>query len=427
MSTTNKRIQKGWMILVVCMLIQAIPYCIAANIQPLFISSVIAEHGFSLTGFSLIFTIGSIVSAVVGPFIGSLFRKVHLKIMYTVGAVLCGGGFILFSMCDTLPKFYAVAAIVNTGAAIISSIGVPLLINSWFDGNIRGKALGLAFAGGSFGNIFMQQLVIRSIAGNGTSNTYFTFGVVSLAVSLVIGLFLVKMPKDESEIVKGNNKDVEAVENNTEEVDISYTLKEAQSTKYFWMIAVGFLFVGLYVSAYSVQHANYFQSELKLTASAIGLTGSIFAICSLFGTIIGGILFDKLGVVKTLLISAIAVAASGVSIVLAGTNPIFAHLFSAVKGLATFIYMMAPAYLVGEYFGKKEYGSILGMVQLIFAVGFSSGSVLFGVLVSIFGYNTTWMIILGFVVMAFFLLITASKGMIKLNKERQENMAKMSA
>ncbi|WP_254556768.1 hypothetical protein, partial [Salmonella enterica] len=83
----------------------------------------------------------------------------------------------------------------------------------------------------------------RSIAGNGTSNTYFTFGVVSLAVSLVIGLFLVKMPKDESEIVKGNNKDVEAVENNTEEVDISYTLKEAQGIKYFWMIAVGFLFV----------------------------------------------------------------------------------------------------------------------------------------------------------------------------------------
>ena len=219
----------------------------------------------------------------------------------------------------------------------------------------------------------MQQLVIRSIAGNGTSNTYFTFGVVSLAVSLVIGLFLVKMPKDESEVVTGNNKDVEAVENNTEEVDISYTLKEAQGIKYFWMIAVGFLFVGLYVSAYSVQHANYFQSELKLTASAIGLTGSIFAVCSLFGTIIGGILFDKLGVVKTLLISAVSVAASGVSIVLAGTNPIFAHLFSAVKGLATFIYMMAPAYLVGEYFGKKEYGSILGMVQLIFAVGFSSG------------------------------------------------------
>ena len=98
MNTKTIKIQKGWIMLAVCMLIQAVPYCIAANIQPLFISSVIAEHGFSLTGFSLIFTIGSIVSAIVGPFIGSLFRKVHLKIMYTVGAVLCGGELYIISV-----------------------------------------------------------------------------------------------------------------------------------------------------------------------------------------------------------------------------------------------------------------------------------------------------------------------------------------
>lgn len=56
MSTINKKkIQKGWMMLIVCMLIQAVPFCIAQIIQPLFISSVIQEHGFSLTGFSLIF------------------------------------------------------------------------------------------------------------------------------------------------------------------------------------------------------------------------------------------------------------------------------------------------------------------------------------------------------------------------------------
>ena len=149
MSTINKKkIQKGWMMLIVCMLIQAVPFCIASNIQPLFISSVIQEHGFSLTGFSLIFTIGTIVSAIAGPFIGSLFGKVNLKAIYTVGAVLCGGGFMLFSYCNTLPMFYGVAAIVQVGAAIMSGIGVPILINAWFDGKTRGKALGLAFAGG---------------------------------------------------------------------------------------------------------------------------------------------------------------------------------------------------------------------------------------------------------------------------------------
>ncbi len=416
MNTNKKKIQKGWMMLIVCMLIQAVPFCVASNIQPLFMGSVIQEHGFSLTGFSLLFTIGTIVSAIAAPIIGSLFSKINLKVIYTAGAILTGGGFMLFSMCTQLWQFYAVAAVVQIGAAIISAIGVPLIINAWFDGNTRGKALGIAFAGGSIGNIFLQQLVIRSIVANGTSKSYFIFGLAALVVGLVVSLFLVKMPKDASEVVKGNNGEEKEF---NEEIDISYSLKEAQKTKYFWMIGIGFLFVGLYVSAYSVQYANYFQSVLKLDPSVIALTGSIFAMCSLGGNILGGVLFDKLGVVKTLVLSAISVIASGIFIMLAGNNPIFAHLFSAVKGLAVFVYMMTPAYMVGEYFGKKEYGGILGMLNLVFAVGFSSGSVLFGALASALGYNVTWMIILGFVVAAFVCLITASFGMIKLNKERK--------
>lgn len=426
MNTNKKKIQKGWVMLIVCMLIQAVPFCIASSIQPLFMGSVIQEHGFSLTGFSLIFTIGTIVSALVGPVIGSLFSKINLRVMYIAGAILTGGGFMAFSMCTQLWQFYLVAAVVQIGAATISAIGVPLLINAWFDGNVRGKALGIAFAGGSIGNIFMQQLVIRSIVANGTSKSYFIFGLAALVVALVIALFLVKMPKNDSEVVTANNDSTE--EGNTNEIDISYSLKEAQGNKFFWIFGLGFLFVGLYVSAYSVQYANYFQNVLKLDPTVIALTGSIFAVCSLAGNVVGGVFFDKLGVIKTLLISAVAVIASGVFIILAGNNPIFAHLHSAVKGVAVFIYMMTPAYVVGEYFGKKAYGSILGMLQLVFAVGFSGGSVLFGVLAGALGYNTTWMIILGFVVGAFICLITAATGMTKLNKDRKAKIeAEMAA
>lgn len=414
----KKGIQKGWIMVIVCMLIQAVPFGIASNIQPLFIHPVTSEYGFSLTGFSLLFTIGTIVAAIAAPIIGTLFSKINLRIIYTVGAILCGGGFTLFSMCTKLWQFYAVAAVVQVGTAIISSIGVPLLINSWFDSNIRGKALGIAFAGGSIGNIFLQQLATRSLVANGPSKSYLIFGLVSLITAIPIALFLVKMPKDNSEVVKGNNKEQEE-NTNSKEVDISYTLKEAQKNKFFWMMSIGFLFVGLYVSAYSVQYANYFQGVLKLDAVVIATAGSIFAVSSLGGNVLGGLLFDRLGVLKCLSLSAVFVFISGIFILLSGNNPIYAYLFSAVRGLAVYVYMMAPAYMVGQYFGKKEYGGILGMMNLVFAVGFSCGSVLFGVLVSSFGYNTTWMIILGFVTMAFILLLISAKGMEKQNEQRK--------
>ena len=73
-------------------------------------------------------------------------------------------------------------------------------------------------------------------------------------------------------------------------------LKEAQKNKYFWIMGIGLLFVGIYVSAYSIQYAAYFQGELQLSSSTIATTGSLFAMASLLGSMVGGILFDKLGV-----------------------------------------------------------------------------------------------------------------------------------
>ena len=166
----KKKFSTGWLIVVACMLIQAIPFGVASNIQPQFVSYVVEENGFTLAGFSLIFTLGTFVSAIASPFIGTMFKKVNTKVIYLLGCLLSGGGFLAFSMCNQLWQFYLVAAVVQVGTAAISSIGVPLLINSWFDEVSKGKAMGLAFAGSGLGNIFLQQLVSNSLVANGASN-----------------------------------------------------------------------------------------------------------------------------------------------------------------------------------------------------------------------------------------------------------------
>ena len=358
----NKKIATGWLMVIACMLVQAIPYCIVANTQALYMYPVMEAKGFTLSQFSLIFTIGTIVPALIGPFIGGIYRKVNTKILYLIGGILLSCGFMTFSIAEKLWQFYAIAGVVQVGASIVAGIGVPMLINAWFDETSKGKAMGIAYAGGSIGNIFLQQLVVRTISSRGYAHSY------------------------------------------------------------FWMMGMGLFFVGTYVSAYSVQYAAYFQGELGLSASVIATTGSLFALASLFGNLVGGILFDKLGAIKTLTIGAIAVMTSGVALLMAGTSPLFAHVHSILKGLAMFVYMMTPAYMVGTFFGNKEYGSILGLINLNFALGFCIGSALFGVFVGNFGYNATWIGVLVCVALAFTLLITAATGMTKANKERMERL-----
>ena len=50
----------GWVIVAACMLIQAVPFSIAANLQPTFTNYVMSAEGFTLAQFSLIFTIGTL-------------------------------------------------------------------------------------------------------------------------------------------------------------------------------------------------------------------------------------------------------------------------------------------------------------------------------------------------------------------------------
>ena len=413
-SNNKKRFATAWIIVVACMLIQAIPFGVASNIQPQFVSYVVEERGFTLAGFSLIFTLGTIVSAVASPFIGTLFNKVNVKVMYILGCILSGGGFLAFSMCTQLWQFYIVAGIVQVGTAAISSIGVPLLINRWFDEETKGKAMGLAFAGSGLGNIFLQQLVVSSLATNGASKSYMLFGALSLIVGIPVSIFLLRMPKNENEVVRGKSGSAEAAATTS---DFGYTFKEASKLKYFWILGIGLFALGMYVSALAVQYPAYLTSDVKLSPTMVATVGSVFAFFCLFGNLVGGVIFDKLGVTKGLVVAFALAGISCLSFIFCKQIAVLAFLFASLKGLSVFAYMIGPSMLTGSFFGQKDFGTILGVVQIFFAVGFAAGSTVFGLLVDKFGYTPAWYVILGFIVISYGLLIFTSIGMKKLNEK----------
>ena len=299
-------------------------------------------------------------------------------------------------------------------SAIISAIGVPLLINSWFDDVTKGKAMGIAFSGSGLGNIFLQQLVTTSLATNGPSRSYFMFGALSLIVGIPVSLFLLRMPKDDSEIVRGKNTNP-AKSSNTATADRGYTFKEATKLSYFWIFGLGLFFLGMYVSALAVQFPAYLKTDVGMRATLVGTVGSVFAIFCLLGNLIGGAIFDKLGITKSLMVAFGLSALACLSLLFAKDIPQLAFAFATLKGLSVFAYMIGPSILTGSFFGQKEYGAILGVIQIFFAVGFAAGSSVFGLLVDRFGYRFAWISVLVFIVVCYLALITSSKGMDRLN------------
>ena len=243
--------------------------------------------------------------------------------------------------------------------------------------------------------------------------------MLGLAVALPAAIFLIRLPKNDSEIVRGSNKKADKNEAKAEEASSTwgYTVKEAMKTNGFKLVAFGFFCVGIYSAALATQYPNYLHQNHHVNTGTIG---SLFSMCSFVGSIVGGFLFDKIGPFKTMLAGGILTLCANMSLVFALDVTPLAYVFAICKGLSIFTYTMGPALLVGKLFGNKDYAGVLGMVQLLFGLGFALGSSLFGVLVSSFGYTIAWYTMAVAIVISFAAILSAIKIMDKLNKKNND-------
>ena len=423
MKNNKKTFFYGWAIVFACMLIQAVPFSIAANIQPAFTNFVTSAEGFTFTQFSLIFTIGTVVSAVCAPAIGKLYSnpKLNVKLLYVFGILLLGGSFAAFSLAGgNIFAYYALSILVQIGCAIISAIGVPTLINSWFTEN-KGLAMGLAFSGGGLGNMFLQLLAGKWLNDPtiGYKGAYLRFGILAIAVALPVALFIIRFPKSQAELAVNVSKKNKKEDASNTTSNWGYTFAEVSKMKSFWIFAGSFLFVGLYVGGMALQFIPYLQSLEKSGQFLLGAAtvASLFGFCSMFGNLFGGVLFDKLGITKSLVLAGILVIACGLSLIFVPQMNILGFVFAISLGISMYSYIIGPSYMTGALFGNKEFGTILGIVQIFFALGFGSGSTLFGLIVDKSGFTTGWISTLIYAVIAYCGLITSTSSIIKTNKE----------
>lgn len=417
MAETKKKFAYGWLIVIGAMVLQAVVFGAASNMHPQFTAYVVKGENFTLSQFSLMFTIGTIVSAVASPFIGKTYGKFPIKLIFGTGVIVSMGGIMLLSIADSYMLFYIGYSLGQIGISAVASLGAPVMINAWFGEKLRGRALGLVFAGGSIGNIVIQSLVVRILSNpnQGYKFAYFWFGLFAMIVGLIVTVFIIKMPKDASDILGADDTN-----NKKEEKDEiekwGYTFKEVMGIKFYWVFCIGFIFIGFYVAGMAMQFATYLNA-LNIDPSTVGAVGSVFALASLFGNVVGGSLFDKIGVFKSMLIGAVGVGLACVCLIFTPEFTPLAFGFAILKGCAVYTYMSSPSILSGRMFGNKEFASILAISNIFFAIGVSAGSPLFGVLVERLGWKFAWIVTLGYIVAAYVCILSSIKAFDKLNNK----------
>ncbi|KRM52757.1 conjugated Bile Salt Transporter [Ligilactobacillus araffinosus DSM 20653] len=414
------------------MFTQAIPYGIAQNIQPLFVHPLVNTFHFNLASYSLVFTFGAVAASVASPFIGKWLAKFNFKLMYMVGIIISTISFILFGISSKLPEFYGAAILCMIGSTFYSGQGVPWVINHWFPGKGRGTALGIAFCGGSIGNIFLQpftQKLLASYMIGGTKTghlksmaPFFIFAGMLFIIGLIVVLFI-RTPKD-NEIV-ATKAELEEAKKNAEAARAKefegWTAKEVMKMPWFWVFSIGFLIAGIGLATLIEDYAAFLDT--KLSFSTVGEVGMVFGVGCLIGNVSGGILFDKLGTAKAMTYAAAMYTLSVLMMILASFQPYGSGLgkasgmlYAVFCGLAVFSYMSGPAFMAKDLFGKKEEGVMLGLVGLSYAIGFAIGAPLFGIIKGMTNFTIAWEVMLACIVIGFALLIVSVVKIKKMQK-----------
>ena len=438
-ASNEKTVSKAYKYFMVflCMLTQAIPYGIAQNIQPLFVHPLVNTFHFTLASYTLIFNFGAVAASIASPFIGKGLEKINFRVMYLIGIGLSAIAYVIFGISTKLPEFYIAAIICMIGSTFYSGQGVPWVINHWFPAKGRGAALGVAFCGGSIGNIFLQPATQAILKHFMTGNTktghltsmapFFIFAIALLVVGVIIAIFIRTPKKNEIVVSEQELKESKAAQEKAKAEEFQgWSGKQVLKMKWFWIFSLGFLIIGLGLASLNEDYAAFLDTKLSLTD--VGLIGSMYGVGCLIGNVSGGILFDKFGTAKSMTYAGCMYVLSIAMMIFVSLQPYGSHVskvagiaYSIFCGLAVFSYMSGPAFMAKDLFGAKDQGVMLGYVGLAYAIGFAIGAPLFGIIKGKASFTVAWYFMMAFVIVGFVLLVIS---VIRIKKIQRVYIAK---
>lgn len=398
----EKRPFYGWNIVAGSFLILAMPFAVIFLSHSIFLRPVTEALGFSATQFSLVFTIVAVSTAAVSPFMGKIIRKYDIKYVMALCGAIVSISFGVLGIAKELWQFYLLSVVIGVFATGITQIPISYIITNWFPSEKKGVATGIAFAGGNLG-AFCTILVISNLMPKiGYEKCYFILGSVMFVVTIAVSLFVIKgKPADIGQLPYGTKETTINVKINKDEEEVmGYTLAEAKASPVFWIYIVAIVLLGLVFAGVQMHIPSYMQSVGHSLQFASMIT-SLVSIMGILSNVLIGMLLEKAGIKKGMLIIGVFMTLSVVCL-LFGKTVAFAILFAVIFGAFIAIASMGPSYLTSEIFGKKEYGTILGIVIMFFQLGGAIGPTLSGFIYDSTGeYTITWIIFIALLVITF--------------------------
>jgi sugar phosphate permease len=340
-----------------------------------------ADFGWSKTLLAGAFALTRIESGILGPLQGWLVDRFGPRIVLSVGTVMFGVGFMLFSQVDSLLTFYLTFALIALGSSLGGFATLMVSLVNWFSRH-RAKAVAFSQIGYALGG-FSVPLVILLLEAFGWRSTALISGFIVILVGLPLVRLVHHRPEDIGERPDGAPAPPGESDGRSA-ASADFTAREAMRTRAFWLISAGHATALLVVSAVLVHLVPHLIEGLNYSLAEAGGVVALMTAFQMLGQLSGGYLGDRLN--KRVICALCMVAhAGGLLLVTFATTWWMVLGFAALHGVAWGTRGPLMVAVRADYFGPTSFGTIMGFSSLIVMLGMSGGPIVAGYMADVSG------------------------------------------
>ena len=339
------------------------------------------DLGISRAATSLAFSLSRAQGAIEAPLVGYLIDRYGPRPIIVTAVFLAGIGYILLSWVETYAGFLIVYLGVICLAFVAGFVHSPMVIaNSWFIRQ-RARAMTVVSSAVPIGGALISPLLALGVASMGWRWAAFFSGCVFLVVCLPLTFRVKHSPESMGLRPDGASPPAETVDLATESgtqgkhEDTDLTSRQAMKTWAFWLLVLS---MTARVTCYSTATVHFvpFMVWKGLSEGAAASLLGAFALVNLFAHFVLGWIADRANKPQLLALCHFLPALSLPPLMM-GSGLWQLWLFTI-----TFTFLDASFPIVwatvGDFFGRRNFATIRGMMSFFYMWGSFAGPVMAG-------------------------------------------------
>ena len=370
----------GWYIVVATGFVMTIATVPLFHAMTLWAVALENQFGWPRGQLSLALTLTRIEGGLMGPLEGYLTDKLGGRKMVLIGFIILGLGFLIFWQIDAgfwpvapLYMFYVAYMVMAAGQGMGSWVPMMTTINNWFSRRMA-TAMGWANFMSRGGALIVIPLIDLGINGSvgvpftnytlnigrtiGWENVALILAVVILAVAGPLAYLIRNRPEDMGLQAEGTAPAQQARRGGAAAQPQGLTAQQAVRTPAFWLIAVGHGMTSMIILAIFT-HLGLLLKDAGLQEYA-GTVVILYTIISMFSQPLGGYVGDRFPKRIGLFVFT-TIQASAVVLLTFSTELWMFYAFAVIFGIGFGGRNPLTTSIRGEYFGRGNFGKILGI------------------------------------------------------------------